>query len=228
MASPSGKNGLTQAYRKDTLDQVRTDLGIRASDALLKGGGNCALLVEGRTEEDGFPTFMEMCGLSEFRLGIAIINMNGSDFPKARTIAQLLYAYDIPCVIVLDRNAKTTADDLNRAAAASLPNIKKVFRLQKGNIEDYYPLEIVAEVINSEFSPTQTVLASDFDAGKSEQDRLDDFRQVMKARGAGDSIGYLKTQLGGLGARLMKQRALPLDPELLEIFTRVKEIAEEG
>ena len=54
------------------LATIRTDLGIRASDALLKGGGNCALLVEGNTEEDGFPVFMEMLGLSQFELGIAI------------------------------------------------------------------------------------------------------------------------------------------------------------
>lgn len=221
-------NTVAKTFDASLLDQVRTDLGIRASDALLKGGGNCALLVEGRTEEDGFPTFMEMCGLSEFRLGIAIINMDGSDFQKARTIAQLLHAYDIPCVVVLDRNKKAVADDLDRTAAASLPNIKKIFCLRKGNIEDYYPLEIVAEVINSEFSPTSAVSASDFDAGKSGQDRLDDFKQVMKARGAGDSISYLKTQLGGLGARLMKQRSLPLDPDLVEIFTAVKEIAEQG
>ena len=178
------------------LDQVRTDLGIRASDALLKGGGNCAILVEGSTEEDGFPTFIEMCKMSEFRLGISIINMNGSDYQKVRTIAQLLYAYDIPCIIVLDRNANATAEELERTAAASLPNIKKVFCLQKGNIEDYYPLEIVAEVINREFSPTKQVAATDFDSSTSGRDRLENFKTVMMDHGAGDSVRYLKRHLG--------------------------------
>jgi hypothetical protein len=228
MTRTTNGNTVAKTFDVSLLDQVRTDLGIRASDALLKGGGNCAILVEGRTEEDGFPTFMEMCGLSEFRLGIAIINMDGSDFQKARTIAQLLHAYDIPCVIVLDRNASKAADDLRRLAQASLPNIKEVFCLAKGNIEDYFPLEIVAEVINSELSPTRKLSASDFDSSKSAEQRLNNFKEVMISSGSGDSIRYLKTQLGGLGARLMKQRSIPLDPELMQIFTKVKQIADQG
>lgn len=221
-------NTLAKVFDMSALDQVRTDLGIRASDALLKGGGNCAIMVEGRTEEDGFPTFMEMCGMSEFRLGIAIINMQGSDFEKARTIAQLLSAYSIPCVIVLDRNAQEAADDLNRLKNASLPGIREVFCLSKGNIEDYYPLEIVADVINREFSPTDPVSAGDFNADLSGSARLNDFKQVMMTHGAGDSIKYLKSQLGGLGARLIKESGTPLDSELHTIFEVVKQIAEEG
>ena len=226
MTRSASGNTVAKTFDVSLLDQVRTDLGIRASDALLKGGGNCAILVEGSTEEDGFPTFMEMCGMSEFRLGMAIINMDGSDYQKARTIARLLYAYDIPCIAVFDRNAKNAADDLEREAAASLPNIKSVFCLQKGNIEDYFSLEIVAEVINRQFSPTKPVTVADFDSSKSGNDRLNDFKRVMMEHGAGDSIRYLKKQLGGLGARLMKEQSTPLDPELAEIFATVKAIAE--
>ena len=51
-------NTIAKTFDGNLLSKIRTDLGIRASDALLKGGGNCALLVEGSTEEDGFPTFM--------------------------------------------------------------------------------------------------------------------------------------------------------------------------
>lgn len=226
MTRTANGNTVAKTFNVSLLDQVRTDLGIRASDALLKGGGNCAILVEGSTEEDGFPTFMEMCEMSEFRLGIAIINMNGSDYQRARTIAQLLYAYDIPCIVVLDRNAEDAARDLERTAEASLPNIKKVFCLKKGNIEDYFPLDIVAEVINRRLSPTERVTAADFDSSKSGQDRLDDFKRVMVGHGAGDPIRYLKKQLGDLGARLMKEQSITLDPELVEIFTTVKAIAD--
>ena len=80
MTRTADGNTVAKTFDVSLLDQVRTDLGIRASDALLKGGGNCAILVEGSTEEDGFPTFMEMCEMSEFHLGIAIINMDGSDY----------------------------------------------------------------------------------------------------------------------------------------------------
>ena len=220
-------NTVAKTFDPNLLSQIRTDLGIRASDALLKGGGNCALLVEGSTEEDGFPTFMEMLGMSEFKLGIAIVNMRGSDRQKALNTAKLLHAYDIPCVIVLDKDAQQCVDDLKRAQAASLPNIRHVFCLSKGVIEDYYPLEIVAEIINRELSPTKKVAADDFDSSKHGKGRLENFKKVMHEHGAGDSIEYLKRLLGGMGTQLMREQGLAVEPELAAIFTAVKAIVDE-
>ena len=220
-------NTVAKTFDSTLLSQIRTDLGIRASDALLKGGGNCAILVEGNTEEDGFPIFMEMLGMSEFKLGIAIINLGGSNFQKARNTAHLLLAYDIPCVIVLDADAKQCADDLLRAKKASLANIKEVIRLSKGTIEDYYPLEIVANVINQELSPTEPVSPEDFDSSKHGKHRLEDFKKVMYEHGAGDSIEYLKSLLGGIGTKLLQQQGAELDEELKGIFHSVKSIVDE-
>lgn len=217
-------NTIAKTIKMELLDQLRIDLGIRPSDALLKGGGNCAILVEGNTEEEGFPVFMEMHGLSEFHLGIAIINMRGSNYSDWRNTARLLHAYDIPCVGVLDNNAEKTAEDLQREANASLPNIKRIFRLSKGNIEDYFPLEIVADVINQELNPTIPVSRDDFNADKHGEDRIRDFEKVMKEHGAGSAKGYLKKQLGLVGANMMKDRDIKLDPELIEIFEEVKRI----
>ena len=166
--------------------------------------------------------------MSEFRLGIAIINMHGSDKKAIEPIAKLLGAYDIPCVIVLDKNASDTARDLERMQKTTLSNVRRVFCLKKGNIEDYYPLEIVADVINREFSPKKEISASDFDASLSGKDRLDNFSQVMYEFTGSSSLGYLKRHLGGLGSRLIKERAIALDPELIEIFKTVEKIAEEA
>jgi len=220
-------NTVAKTFDSSLLEQVRMDLGIRASDALLKGGGNCAILVEGNTEEDGFPIFMEMLGMSEFALGIAIINIGGSDFQRARNTASLLNAYDIPCVIVLDSDAKRSAEDLERVKAKSLTNIRHVFRLTKGTIEDYYPLEIVAEIINKEFSPKIPVGADDFDESKHGKERLDNFKKVMYEHGAGTSLEYLKTLLGGFGTKLMQEQGMELDDELKNIFASVQSIANE-
>ncbi len=220
-------NTVAKTFDSSQLSQLRTDLGIRASDALLKGGGNCAILVEGNTEEDGFPVFMEMLGMSEFKLGIAIINLCGSDLQKARNTAKLLLAYDIPCVIVLDADAQQCADDLNREKEASLTNIKEVICLSKGTIEDYYPLEIVANVINKELSPTNPVSPDDFDSSKHGKQRLENFKKVMFEHGAGDSIEYLKRLLGGVGTRLLQEKGVELDQELKGIFESVKSIVDE-
>ena len=222
----SNGNTVAKVFNESLRADLLTDLGIRASDALLKGGGNCAILVEGNTEEDGFPIFMEMIGLSEFKLGIAIINMEGCDSIKVQKTVKLLHAYDIPCVIVLDKNAQQTANDLNRMKDKSLPNIKEIFCLSKGNIEDYYPLDIIAEVINREFSPKKRITASDFDHSKHGQERLDNFKKVMWANKCGDSIEYLKQKIGRLGTRLIKENNHTVDPELEKIFQAVKVIAE--
>ena len=219
-------NTITKTFDSSLLNIVRTDLGIKTSDALLKGGGNCALLVEGNTEEDGFPIFMEMLGMSEFKLGIAIIKLGGSDFQKVRNTSQLLNAYDIPCIIVLDNDAGKTVDDLIRLKNASLHNIKEVYCLSKGAIEDYYPLDIVAEVINQELKPNKTITANDFDNSKHGKERLANFKKVMYENGAGDSLEYLKSIIGGVGTKIMKQRGLPVDSELVTIFEKVKAIVE--
>lgn len=219
-------NTIAKTFDVNQLTQIRTDLGIRASDALLKGGGNCAILVEGATEEDGFPIFMEMLGMSEFKLGIAIINMGGSDFQKVRNTAQLLFAYDIPCVIVLDADARKCAEDLERAKEASISNIREIVCLSQGTIEDYYPLDIVAQVINQELSPTSEVSADDFDTTKHGDARLKDFKKVMYDHGAGDSIEYLKRQIGSVGTKLMQEQDREINEELKGIFQSVKSIVD--
>ena len=220
-------NTVAKTFNSDLLCELRKDLGIRPSDALLKGGGNCAILVEGNTEEDGFPVLMEMHGLSEFQLGIAIINMRGCDSEKVRNTARLLLAYDIPCIVVLDNNAQQTEQDINRERQRGLTNIRKVFRLSKGNIEDYFPLDIVAEVINKELSPTTPVSVHEFEEEKRGYDRLQDFKRVMHAHNAGSSLGILKRSLGLIGTKMMRDRSIPLEPELMEIFDEVKKVVEE-
>lgn len=118
---------IAKTFNKEMLTDLRIDLGIRPSDALLSGGGNCAILVEGNSEENGFPIFMEMCGMSEFQLGISIVNMRGPTLERLANTARLLLSYEIPCVVVLDKNKESEAKDLEREAKASLPNLKKYF-----------------------------------------------------------------------------------------------------
>lgn len=221
-------NTVAKVFDESALAQVRTDLGIRASDALLKGGGNCAVLVEGNTEEDGFPVFMEMMGQSEFELGIAIINMGGSDLIKAKNIIQLLKGYDIPCVVVLDRDAQQTADDLNRMLGNELDNLRQVFCLSDGTIEDYYPPSVVAEVINQEFSPETPVTEEELDQDWSGRDRLNGYKRIMFEHKAGDSLEYLKSALGRIGTRILKDKGESLHPEIAGILEVVEGIARES
>ena len=221
-------NTIAKVFAESALAEVRTDLGIRASDALLKGGGNCAVLVEGKTEEDGFPVFMEMMGQSEFELGIAIINMGGSDLIKTKNIIQLLKGYDIPCVVVLDRDVQKTADDLNRMLGNELDNLRQVFCLKNGTIEDYYPPSVVAEVINQEFSPETPITEEELDQNWSGRDRLSGYKKIMFEHKAGDSLEYLKSALGRVGTRILKDKGESLHPEIAAILETVEGIARES
>lgn len=217
---------IAKTFHPELLLELRDELGIRPSDALLKGGGNCALLVEGATEEDAFPVWMAMQNMSDFQLGIAVINMNGSDTDRVRRIVALLRSYEIPCVIVLDSDAKNTETDLRREMLnKNLPNIKEIICLSKGTIEDYFPLSIVAEVINREFAPEKRVEPSMFDSSKNGAERLKDFSRVMREVKAAHGLGYLKRALGNLGARLMQEESIPLDQEIIDILELVRQQA---
>lgn len=220
-------NTVARIFQPDDLSAIRTDLGIRASDALLKGGGNCAVLVEGNTEEDGFPQFMEMIGLSEFDLGIAIVNMGGSDFERARNIVKLLDSYEIPTVVVLDRDAEKTETDLNRMKGKGLEYLREVFRLEQGTIEDYYSEDIVAAVINREFTPETKITAENLKGDWSGRERLDHYKKVMYEHGAGTSLEYLKSALGRLGTRMLKESGQEPPEEIQKILRAVETIARE-
>ncbi|RBP52992.1 ATP-dependent nuclease [Arenicella xantha] len=222
-------NTVSRSFRADELSSVRDDLGIRASDALLKGGGNCALLVEGNTEEESFPTFLEMQGLSEFRLGIALINIGGSDNTKTSLIVDLLNSYDIPCVIVLDNDAQGTKSELeHRMAAGGLANIREIFVLSKGTIEDYFPPSIALEVFNSEFQPDPPLTDSDFDPNWSGDARISGYSALLWNRAKMGSKERIKQVLGAKGARLMQKNGDSLDPEIIAIIDKVNDVVEKS
>jgi predicted ATP-dependent endonuclease of OLD family len=218
-------NTTAKTFNVDLLESVRTDLGIKTSDALLKGGGNCAVLVEGKTEEDCFPVFMEMHNLSEFELGTSIINMGGSDFQRARRIIQLLKGYEIPCIIVLDRDAKETEEELIRMIPKPLDNLRNIFRLTEGTIEDYFPDDIIVQIINSELSPSEPLDIKEVDTSLSGKENLEQYKRLMYEHGAGEPLEFLKRALGAQGSKLMRDRKKELHPDIVAILDQVREIA---
>ena len=46
----------------------------------------------------------------------------------------------------------------------------------------------------------------------------------MFEHGSGNSLGILKRSLGLFGTKLMRDKNIPLDPELIEIFDEVNNI----
>lgn len=222
---PETRATQARAFDKKKLNTVRDDLGIMASDALLKGGGNCVVLVEGDTEEEAFPTFMKMMGLSTLSLGVSIIKMGGSDEDDFRRAIQLMEAFDIPCVAVLD------GDDKGRSTVAALqrrrdvPNLKGAFSLDAGKmIEDYYPPEIIIDVINERLNPSAKVPSGeigDGDTGRKRKEALERIREDYLLGGK----TFPKKMIGMHGTIKMQELGMPVPDTLKDIFNFVKAVA---
>lgn len=231
---PQTGNTKPRIFDEKMLEAVRVDMGIKASDALLKGGGNCAILVEGDTEEDAYPVFMEMMGMSASSLGISVINMRCGDGKSYSRAIKLLQAFGIPCIAVLDgdeEGRQATADLEREVRAKSLPNLKEIFCLEKDPkkgdflMEDFYPLSIIADTINNHLSPPKKIQDVDFDATLRGRARNKNIISVMLERGAGKPESFLKTRLGAEGTEEMKNRDMPVPPKLKEILEFAKATA---
>jgi AAA15 family ATPase/GTPase len=206
--------------------EVRAILGIRPSDALLKGGGNCAIIAEGASEEAAIPAFMRLCGIDDRQLGVSVLPLDRCDRDRVHAYVRLLNSYSLPCVVLLDGGIPDE-DHLKREfARGHLPMWKELFVLQKGSLEDYYPLDILAEAIElalgGAYKPTEEELFPDLSGGE----RL---KRIVSGLFARDyhigGVPFLKKQLADTVPAIMSERGIAPDQELRSILERVKDIA---
>jgi predicted ATP-dependent endonuclease of OLD family len=119
----------------------------------LKFFSRAILFVEGPTDVNVFPILFNKLGFNLKKLGIGIIPLIGS--PKANyhlklwkeiagSVKTITKNVSLPIFMILDLNAKNIAE---RAIAEGLVSKSNCFVLSMGDIEDYYPLDIVMEVI---------------------------------------------------------------------------------
>jgi len=212
----------------DERNELRDLMGIKVSDALLSGGGNCTLIVEGNTELYAYPHLFACLSMNPRSLGISIIPAEGSDAKKMVMHAKILKAYGLPCIIVLDKNREAEAREIE---SYKLSNVKKVYVLKKGNFEEYLPLDIMIEVINE---LCQTDMAErgqdvmnpiskfDIDTSKPVENQL---RKLVHDRYLGVSFEYLKVRLGEEVGKRMVERKIRPDSEIEAILSLAKDIA---
>lgn len=222
--TPRG-NTVARSFVGDDSGQLRDLLGIRISDALLGGGGNCALIVEGDTELHAYPHFFRLQEKDARALGISIISAGGSDTEIFRKILAVLNVYGIPSVAILDKDAKKAADDLRRYVGGDeLPCLRKVFLLAHGTFEMYIPLDIAIETINARFPDGEDLEEQDFDSSKN---RENEFSRLLHEKKPGARFDHFKVEFGELAGRAMVERKISLDPEIAAIIDTVASIANE-
>jgi predicted ATP-dependent endonuclease of OLD family len=208
----------TSGFALDNPNELRELIGIKISDALLSGGGNCTLIVEGDTELYAYPHMFRCIGINPRSLGISIISAGGSDLRKIKMHARILKAYDLPCIIVVDKNRAREADLIE---AEKMPNVKKAYKLSKGNFEEYLPLEIMIEVLN-QLCGGEELSMFDVDPGKPIENQL---RRLVHEKYPGSRFQHLKVHMGQEVGKRMFERGIKPDQEIIDILAEVKEIA---
>jgi len=148
-------NTIARRFKTDDMESLRELLGIRVSDALLGGGGNCAMIVEGPTELHAYPHFFRIAGHDARALGVSIIDAEGSDFDRIKRLLIVLNVYGIPSVVVLDKDAAKTAEDLARyGRGGPIACLRNVHALTEGKFETYIPLDVAVLIC---FTQSETV-----------------------------------------------------------------------
>jgi hypothetical protein len=157
-------------------------------------------------------------------LGVSIISVGGSDFQKIRQHLMVLNVYDIPAVVVLDKDARKTYDDLKGyGPKGELPNLRRTHLLSKGTFETYIPLDIALAVINESY-PRSEIRPEDINL---EKDRVDEFRRLIyEKKGELSRFEHFKVEFGQLVGARMVSSGCTLDSEIKEVIETVKSIAE--
>ncbi len=209
-------------------NELRDVVGIKVSDALLSGGGNCTLIVEGDTELYAYPHLFKCVGINSRSLGISIISMGGPNVKNMVMHAKILKAYNLPCIIVVDKNKLA---DVQKLEAQRIPNVKMVHALEKGNFEEYLPVDVMVEVINElcrndlgkyAEGNVQEISQFDVDTSRPIENQL---RRLVHEKYTGVSFEYLKVRLGEEVGKRMVERGLKPDKEIVAILEKAKEIA---
>lgn len=176
------------------------------------------MIVEGDTELYAYPHLFQSIGINPRSLGISIISVGGPSVKNMLMHARILKAYNLPCIIVVDKNK---LDEAQKVEAHKIPNVKMVHALKKGNFEEYLPPELMVEVLN-ELCGGEKISKFDIDLEKPVENQL---CQLVHDNYIGSRFEHLKVQLGQEVGRLMVERGIKPEDEIIEILNKTKEIA---
>ena len=146
------ENGRTVSSQAVSDDELRIDLGeVRLSDLI---SAKVCCFVEGPTDKKALEMWSKTLGCDYRQAGIVFVSMNGCAMANYFANVSVVNAFDLPFMIVLDKDYEnsTTNKNINklRRYLKDLKGDPENFLviLEKGAIENYYPLDIVANVMN--------------------------------------------------------------------------------
>lgn len=123
---------------KENLPIVFRDIGVRPSDLLLANG---ILVVEGPTDKDVYTDWARKIGKPFEQASILILDVEGAGNIKKYLLSEVMQRTSFKNYALCDKNAE---DSVREAVKGIVPD-ENVLALEEGDIEDYYPRELVLE-----------------------------------------------------------------------------------
>lgn len=120
------------------IGNVLQQLGTKPSDLLLANG---ILVVEGPTDKDVYADWARKIGKPFETASIIIIDAEGAGNIKKYLTSEAVKKTCIKTYALYDTNSETA---IKRAVKGIVPD-KNILALEKGDLEDYYPRELVLE-----------------------------------------------------------------------------------
>ena len=124
----------------DELATLFRDLGVRPSDLLLANG---VLVVEGPTDKDVYTDWARKIGKSFEEIGVEVIDADGAGNIPKYLGSPVIQKTSFTLYGLCDRNAES---EIRKKLKGIVPD-KNIIALEKGDLEDYYPREIVLQFV---------------------------------------------------------------------------------
>jgi len=207
-----GKETKVQRIEKrESLKLILAELGSVPSDIYLK---DFIFFVEGGTEKEAIlPIFAEKLGFEEFIERVAIISIGGEGQLKnyLRIWSELLSIFPVEYLILLDKHSERMISDLIRELKI---DVEKFLILEKGSIEDYYPMELIVKAIRDLFDIE--VKTENIDPQKPKDKEIE---RILKEKGKIRS--RWKIEIGEYVASRLSENQIP--HEIKQAFEKIKE-----
>jgi hypothetical protein len=192
---------------REDLKFVLTELGLVPNDIYLK---DFIFFVEGETEKEVIPILGEKLGFGDFMDRIAIILIGGEGQIKnyLRMWLELLNIFPVEYLILLDKHSERLIHLLIRELKI---DIERFLILEKGSIEDYYPVEMIIKALKELFGIETEKINSNKPIDKEIERILEEHRKIRR--------GW-KVDIGKYVASQLSEEQIP--KEIKVAFERVK------
>lgn len=172
----------TEAIRikeEGDLNNIFYELGYKPSDVLF---ADKILLVEGWTEREVLPILAQKLEYNLLKEGISIFPTRGKEQGKhhLKMWAEITKNARVSIFMLLDKNAEREKNELLEAKSIDK---KHIHLWSKGNIEDYYPSEILSDATIEVIENGYKISLTDEDKTKiKESPQIDVIEEILKKK----------------------------------------------